>query len=108
MTRVSACDGRYLSFAQQKRAWEELNRYFGGTTPTPGPDPPEPGPGGFGNVVYYYQGERVDDMIVMEGIGERINYSTVPGAGGLAVLLPFITLHGEKEFVSLWSWIQIS
>ena len=29
--------------AQQRRAWEELNRIFGGTTPPPpGPDPPDP------------------------------------------------------------------
>ena len=45
MRRISACDGRWVSLAQQKRAWEELNRIFGGATPTPpGPDPPGPDP----------------------------------------------------------------
>ena len=109
MTRVSACDGRYLSLAQQKRAWEELNRIFGGQTPTPpgpDPDPPDPpSPVVSGNVVYYYQGDYVDDLIVQEGIGDRVMYFNIPGPGELPVVRPFICLSGKKEIVSLWTYI---
>ena len=118
MTRISACDGRYLSMAQQRRAWEgrylsmaqqrraweELNRIFGGTTPPPpGPDPP--GPGGDGNVLYYRQGYYIQDIMADPAFENRITQRQIQTSSG-PVLVPFFELDGSgNEVVVLFTYV---
>ena len=108
MTRISACDGRYLSMAQQRRAWEELNRIFGGTTPPPpGPDPPDPPVVSDWSVYFSQQAADIQQILMDQEVAARvitIEYSE--GAG--PQLLPVFTLSGMTpgEFVVLVTEIQ--
>ena len=105
MTRISACDGRYLSLAQQKRAWEELNRIFGGTTPTP-PDPP--GPSVVGNSLYYAQGFYIQDLLADPVLERRLTQRQIETSEG-PVLVPFLELDGSTcEIVVLFTYIMNS
>ena len=97
-------DGRFTSREHQYRTWLALNEFF----KDQGPDPPDPGPdppAGSGNVVYYYQGEYVGDLLIKDGIGSRIRYEQ---AGlNLPDPVPFFVFSGEKEVVNLYTYIVV-
>lgn len=99
MTGISGCDGRYLSLAQQRRAWEELNQVFGGKTPVPpGPDPPDPDPG---ETVYReYIGFRADHW-VQDTLRPYIVRVPLEGTMRAAFALR------ENLHISIWSWPQV-
>lgn len=107
MTRVSACDGRYLSLAQQKRAWEELNRIFGGQTPTPGPDPPTPVVSDWS---VYCSGQPAQIAEILQDRDVQARLVTVEyheGEMSEPVNIPVFTLYGSPdEFVLLVTEIE--
>lgn len=97
MTRVSGCDGRYLSLAHQRRAWEELDAIFGGKTPVPpGPDPPP-----CANYSLAVIPEvPMPDLVKDPRISSRIRYIQITD-----ISRPFFYLSGAPEFVMLFTYI---
>ena len=107
MTRVSACDGRYLSLAQQKRAWEELNRIFGGETPTPpGPDPDPPDPPAPRNSLFVSPfGVRFSWLLSLEELADRIRYLQVQPEIDPDLTVPMFVLSGAREVVCCYTYV---